>query len=249
MRSMDQHAIASLEKATLAAVPPREVETLDGWLLALDAGTVGRAHSAVPTRHEGIDADVVAEIERRYSERGLNAVFRLPQLAAFDGVREALLARGYVGTQPTLTMEGEPSAAASLPSCDVPVELTTEATDDWSAVYLGGDFDPVDGACRVGLLGRSRESLFAGVRMKGQMMAVGCGCFAEGWWGLHGMRTAAAWRGRGFAAAILAALGREAVRRGIGRAFLQVESSNAAQSIYRRAGFADAWSYDYWRRR
>ena len=246
---MDQHAIESLEKATLAAVPPREVETLDGWLLALDSGTVGRAHSAVPTRHEGIDAGVVAEIERRYSERGLNAVFRLPQLAAFDGVRQALLARGYAGTQSTLTMVGEPSGAAALPASAAAVELISEATDDWSAVYLGADFDPVDGACRVGLLRRSRQSLFAGVRMKGQMVAVGCGCFAEGWWGVHGMRTAAAWRGRGFAAAILAALAQEAARRGIGRAFLQVESSNAARSIYRRAGFADAWGYDYWRRR
>ena len=246
---MDQHAIESLEKATLAAVPPREVETLDGWLLALDAGTVGRAHSAVPMRHERIDALVVTAIEQRYSERGLNAVFRLPQAAAFDGVREALLARGYASTQPTLTMVGQASAAARLPASHATVELTTEATDDWSAVYLGADFDPVDGACRVGLLRRSRDSLFAGVRMKGQMVAVGCGCFAEGWWGVHGMRTAAAWRGRGFAASILAALAREAGRRGIARAFLQVESSNAAQSIYRRAGFADAWNYDYWRRR
>ena len=246
---MDQHAIESLEKATLAAVPPRELQALDGWLLALDAGTVGRAHSAVPTRHERVDAGVVPEIERRYSERGLNAVFRLPRVAAFHDVRDTLLARGYAATQPTLTMVGEPAAAAALTPSHARVELTSEASDDWSAVYLGGDFDPVDGACRVGLLRRSRESLFAGVRMKGQMVAVGCGCFAEGWWGVHGMRTAAAWRGRGFAAAILAALGQEAVRRGIGRAFLQVESGNAAQSIYRRAGFADAWCYEYWRRR
>ena len=246
---MDQHAIESLEKATLAAVPPREVQALDGWLLALDEGTVGRAHSAVPTRHERIDPGVVEVIERRYSECGLNAVFRLPRVAAFDGMRDALLARGYAARQPTLTMVGESSAAARLPATDVAVELTEEATDDWAAVYLGQGFDPVDGACRVGLLRRSRQSLFAGVRVEGRMVAVGCGCFAEGWWGVHGMRTAAPWRGRGFAAAILGALGQEAVQRGIARAFLQVESSNTAQSIYRRAGFADAWSYDYWRRR
>jgi GNAT superfamily N-acetyltransferase len=246
---MDQYAIEALEKATLAAVPPREVETLDGWLLALDAGTVGRAHSAVPTRHERIDAGVVPVIEQRYSEGGLEAVFRVPRVAAFDELREALLARGYAASQPTLTMVGESSAAARLPSSDATVELTPDATDDWAAVYLGQGFDPVDGACRVGLLRSSRHSLFAGVRAQGQMVAVGCGCFAEGWWGVHGMRTAPAWRGRGFAAAILAALGQEAVRRGTGRAFLQVESSNAAQSIYRRAGFAHAWGYDYWRRR
>lgn len=248
MGAMDQQAIDSLEQATLAAVPPREVQALDGWLLALDAGTVGRAHSAVPTRHEGLDADVVPEIERRYSDRGLSAVFRLPRLAAFDEVRAALLACGYVASKPTLTMVGEPSAAARRASADAVVELGAEASDDWAAVYLDPGFDPVDGACRVGLLRRSRQSLFAGVRVDGRMVAVGCGCYAQGWWGVHGMRTAAGWRGRGFAGAILSALGREAERRGIARAFLQVESGNAAQSIYRRAGFEPAWCYDYWRR-
>lgn len=246
---MDQHAIESLENATLAAVPPREVQTLDGWLLALDQGTVGRAHSAVPTRHERIDPAVVAGIEQRYAQRGLAAVFRVPQSAAFEGLRAELLSRGYDATQPTLTMVGQAHAAARL-APGVEVELSTQPDQDWASVYLGEGFDPVDGASRVGFLRRSRHSVFARARAQGQVVAVGCGCFAEGWWGVHGMRTAAAWRGRGFATALLAALGREAVGRGITRAFLQVEQVNAAaQELYRRAGFGDAWCYEYWRRR
>jgi ribosomal protein S18 acetylase RimI-like enzyme len=66
---------------------------------------------------------------------------------------------------------------------------------------------------------------------------------------MHGMRTVPHQRGRGFAASILAAIAREAVRRGVSRAFLQVEQANAAaQKLYRRAGFEEAWCYDYWRR-
>ena len=246
---MVQQDIASLERATLAAVPPREVEAIEGWLLALDVGTVGRAHSAVPTRHEAVDPAVVPAIEERYAARGLAAVFRVPQPAAFDGLRAALQARGYAASQPTLTLVGHAEAAARLATSGE-VELSAVPGEDWAAVYLGEGFDPVDGASRVGFLRRSRRSVFAGVRVQGRVVAVGCGCYSDGWWGVHGMRTATGWRGRGHAGAILAALGREALSRGIARAFLQVERDNAAAlSLYRRAGFRDAWCYEYWRRR
>jgi ribosomal protein S18 acetylase RimI-like enzyme len=245
---MDEIAVETLERATLAAVPPREVVAIDGWLLALDQGTVGRAHSAVPTRHQGVDPAVADTIEQHYVRRGLVPVFRVPGTPAFDGLRDALSGKGYAARQPTLTMVADVAAVVRTPS-PAPVELHESPGDDWAAVFLGEGFDPVDGASRLGLLRRSRRSLFAGVREQGRVVAVGCGCFAEGWCGMHGMRTVPHQRGRGFAASILAAIAREAVRRGVSRAFLQVEQANAAaQKLYRRAGFEEAWCYDYWRR-
>jgi ribosomal protein S18 acetylase RimI-like enzyme len=66
---------------------------------------------------------------------------------------------------------------------------------------------------------------------------------------VHGMRTLPAFRGRGCARSILAAFASEARRRDVARAFLQVEQGNEkAQALYRRAGLADAWSYEYWKR-
>ena len=65
--------------------------------------------------------------------------------------------------------------------------------------------------------------------------------------GVHGMRTAPAYRGKGHASAILAALGRAARDRGVTRVFLQVEEANPARRIYRAAGFSPAWRYHYWR--
>jgi len=46
--------IEAIERATLAAVAPERIEALSGWLLPLDPGTVGRAHSAVPLHHGAI---------------------------------------------------------------------------------------------------------------------------------------------------------------------------------------------------
>jgi ribosomal protein S18 acetylase RimI-like enzyme len=241
--------VESLERATFAAVPPQALESLDGWLLGLDDGTVGRAHSAVPTRHQRANAAVLDEVMARYARRGLAAVFRVPRLPAFDSVRAALAGRGYAGGKPTLTMTGDLEAMAAMASA-AQVELLAAPDPRWEAVFLGEGFDPQEAAGRLAILRRARDNVFAAAVLEGQVAAVGTGCYAEGWCGIHGMRTAPAWRGRGLASAVLAALAHEARLRGIGRAFLQVEEGNeTAQRLYRRAGLRVAWGYEYWRPR
>jgi ribosomal protein S18 acetylase RimI-like enzyme len=128
------------------------------------------------------------------------------------------------------------------------IDLAPWPDEGWAAVLLGEGFDPVDGASRLAILRRASESVFASVRVQGRVAAVGSACFSHGWCGIHGMRTAPAYRGRGLASSILAALAAEAQRRGIARAFLQVEEGNPAQALYARAGFATAWVYAYWQR-
>ena len=63
------------------------------------------------------------------------------------------------------------------------------------------------------------------------------------------MRTVQAARGRGLAGRVLAGLAGAALERGYERVFLQVEAGNEpALALYRRAGFAPAWTYRYWHR-
>lgn len=240
--------VETLERATLAAVPPQALETLDVWLLALDSGTVGRAHSAVPLRHRQVDAQQLPRIEARYAARGLRAVFRVPQTGAFDAVRAALASRGYQPEQPTLTMTGPVAGLAEL-APPHEVRLDTVLDEAWGAAFMGPGFDAVDGASRFAILRRGGDSVFARVNVEGRVAAVGLGCFSHGWCGVHGMRTALPFRGRGLASRILAALAGHARERGVQRAFLQVEEANtAAQKLYRRGGLAPAWAYEYWRR-
>ena len=118
------------------------------------------------------------------------------------------------------------------------------------AMFLGDDLDPVDGASRSKALSRAEGALFASVREGGQTVACGAACYAQGWLSMHGLRTAASQRGRGLAGRMIRAMALEAQRRGISRAFLQVDASNApALALYRRAGMITAWSYAYWRAR
>lgn len=243
--------IEAIERATLDAVPPEALATEGAWLLGLDHGTVGRAHSAVPLSHDAADvadASVVGRIEARYAQAGLSAVFRVPALPAFDAVCAELSRRGYGPGKPTRTFTGT-VAAMTATTGQRAVELMAHADDGWRAVFLGEGFDPVDGASRVQILGRARHAAFARVRDNGATVAAGMGSYSRAWASIHGMRTLASHRGQGMAGSIIAALAGEARVRGMERAFLQVDANNPAQALYRRAGFDWAWDYAYWARR
>lgn len=239
--------IESIERATLQAVAPEVVEPLDGWLLAMDRGTVGRARSAVPLHHQTHDTGLLPTILDRYAVSGFEPRFRLPDLPTFWPWHEALTQRGWRRDQPTLTMTGTLEQLAQV-HAGPPAELATRPDADWMAMFLGEGLDPADGASRSSALSRATGTLYASVREHEQTVACGAASFGHGWLGVHGMRTAASRRGRGLAGRILHTMAVEALSRGLVGVFLQVDASNlAAQALYRRAGLGIAWRYDYWR--
>ena len=238
--------IAALERATLAAVPPQRQETWREWLLAFDDGTVGRCHSAVPLRHAAPSPGSLAHIASRYGQAGLATVLRIPERPEFDGFREELQGHGYERSKPTAVMVGKVPASPS--PAGIRVQLSDAPAPEWEDVFLGEGFDPVDGASRLAILRRGRDSVFATVREGVRVVAVGAACLPGAWCGVHGMRTLPAFRNRGHASAILAAFADVAHSRGVARWFLQVDQENApARRLYERCGFRRAWTYAYWR--
>lgn len=241
--------VESIERATLAAISPQAVLVLPGWLLPFDNGTVGRAKSAVPLLHTAAYAEpgMLGHIEQHYAARSLQASFRLPDVPSFDAMRRALADKGYGPQQPTLVQCGAVAAMRAVTA--QPLAAVDNAPDAlWASVFLGEGFDPVDGASRVKSLSQASSSVFASVREAGHTVAAGAGAFSHGWASVHGMRTAAAHRGKGLAARVLAGLAEAAMQRGIDKVFLQVEEGNAAaRALYQRAGFQMAWRYTYWR--
>jgi GNAT superfamily N-acetyltransferase len=244
MKDLD---VESIERATVAAVAPREVDELPGWLVAYDTVTVNRARSAVPLGHERPDHDVIRQIEARFRTRGIAPNFRVPQLPSMMAVEHELQRLGLTSQQPTQVMVARAEDVARA-SSENSVHVATAPDDAWTAVFLGEGFDPVDGASRVATLTRAPGSLFASVRRGGEVIAGGVLAMSHGWASIHGMRTALAHRGSGHATRVLAALAREAIRRDLARVVLQVEAANeTAMRVYRRCGFEQAWTYAYWR--
>ncbi len=241
--------VDSLERATVQAVAPEQLDdTVPGWLLPMDPGTVGRAQCAVPLSHAAPDVRLIDDIAERYRARGFTVAWRLPDVPAFAPFTQALGGRGFTRRQPTLTQVTRVADLLQrLP--EGPTAQLADAPDTaWLAMFLGEGLDPVDGASRSRSLARARGTAFASFIEGGQTLACGAASLGHGWLGVHGMRTAASQRGRGLAGAVMRAMALEAQRRGIDRVFLQVDASNApALSLYRRLGFDTAWGYAYWR--
>jgi GNAT superfamily N-acetyltransferase len=241
---VDPEEIAILERDTVVAVAPPQTQEIGGWLAPFDDGTIGRAKSAVPLRHD-LGPGAIGEIVAAYRERGLGPSFRIADVASLEAVQAELARRGFTARQPTIFKTGTTAQLAALSKGSA--EILTTPDEAWSAVFLGEGFDSVDGGHRVAALTRSPDAIYGAAGEDGETRAVGVMSFGESWAGIHGMRTAPAHRGRGYASAILAALGRAAQARGFERVFLQVEEANPARRIYRAAGFRPVWSYRYWR--
>ena len=240
--------IASIERATLDAVCPAEVHEIPGWLLPFDPLPVGRARSAVPLAHMPLSPAELLPIEAYYQQRDRPTVFRLPESLISPEIGNALQAMDYVGTQAVLVQVAELAGLLRLAPPDA-ATLSATPSAAWASVYTADGFDPVDGANRVQLLSRSRHVVYACVSEGGQALAAGTGSISQGWLSIHGMRTAPGAQGRGLASRILAGLAAHAAEQGVRRVFLQVEDDNAvAQGLYRKAGFATAWRYHYWRK-
>ncbi|GAA6143857.1 GNAT family N-acetyltransferase [Hydrogenophaga sp. 5NK40-0174] len=241
--------VATLERATLSAVPPESLdESLPGWLVPLDSGTVGRARSAVPLSHEAPTLDAVAAVVDRYRQNGLTPALRLPESHTFAEASDWLVAQGFRKRQPTHVM------VAALDGLVLPVaaamhaiRLDVRPDDAWKAVFLGEGFDPVDGACRVKILARALESRYASIRAGQAAVACGMASLGHGWLGIHGMRTLGPYRRQGMASALMLAMVNAAREVGLQRAFLQVDGANqSAERLYERMGFKRAWTYAYW---
>ena len=242
---MDAAAIERLERDAVAGVGPREVVEIAGWLAPLEDGTIGRAKSAVPLRHD-LGPDAIGEVEAAYRSRGLPPAFRVADLPELAPVHAELSARGYQPCDATIFKIGDVTGLAAVSeACG---RILSQPDDAWTAVFQGDGFDPADGAYRMEALGRANTAY--GASGEGEAThAVGVVSFGEACAGVHGMRTAPAHRGKGHAAAVLAALGRAAEARGLGRVALQVlEANETARRLYRRAGFTPAWRYHYWRK-
>ncbi len=238
--------VEAIERATVAAVSPSELDEIGGWILALDPGTIGRAHSATPLRHD-LPADAIPEIEARYARAGLTPVWRIEDAPGLAEVRAALTARGYQPTLPTLVKLGTIAAMLEAAPSE-PGEIIEAADDGWASVFIGEGFDPVDGANRVAAFSRSPGAIYGRVRDGERTVAVGAMSISHGWASIHGMRTSPEYRGKGGASRVLGAMAAEARRRGVEQVFLQVTEENPARALYRRFGFERVWRQSYWRK-
>ncbi len=242
--------IEAIERCTIAAVAPQSVQALPGWLLPMDSGSIGRAHSAVPLSHGAACADLqsMQSIIAQYVQHGMQAKFRLPDIPAFASFIAALQQLEYAPAFPTLMQVGTASGMRALATL-TSAQMADAPDEGWIKVFAKGGQPTADDLGRVANFRRGAGVVFASVRSPqyGAVVAGGAAAFSHGWACIHGVNTLASHRGQGLAAQVLAGLADVALERSVDKVMLQVEEDNvSALALYRRAGFSTVWKYVYW---
>ncbi|MFG3018603.1 GNAT family N-acetyltransferase [Streptomyces sp. NPDC048254] len=225
---------------------PVESERLGEWELRASGGFTRRANSVLPLGDPGLPLDGALDAVRRwYGERGLPAYVQTATGA--EGTQELLCAelelRGWVREVSAELWIGALAPVADLAE-GAGVVLSRSADEAWLARYQRKGVSEV--ALRV--LGGGPSVWFATVPGEGAPAAIGRLVVDGRWAGFAAVEVDPAFRRRGLATEVMAALARRALEEGASAAWLQVEAENTgARAMYTGLGFGAHHAYHHYR--
>jgi len=248
-----------LEEVSQNASRPDRGLMIDGWSVGLSQGVAKRSRcinafyrSQRPFEQNLADAQVA------YAAARLPCVFRMTPFVDDQSLDRRLQSLGYVRFDPAVVMaldldQLQREHVAALPSqLIIAAESNLALAAERVATLRGDSADETSGLA-------ARWQLAAAEVAPGLVLTVAAGASAarhcvassvsirEGEHvGIFDVVTAADWRGRGLASALIAAQLADAYSRGARVAYLQVRADNPARRIYERFGFAAV--YEYWYR-
>lgn len=236
-----------LEASAVAAWPARNVLEMGGWLLRFTDGYSHRGNSvaAVDFANNDLHAQV-ALAEMAYFTRGLSPMFQITPASKPKELEELLIERGYILEAPSHVMVADFS---DIKGSGRDVRLSSDADAGFKSLVVSGSNSYSDGLERLEIVSRiEAPRIYATIAVEGEVVACGFCTVTKGWAGINLMRTHPAYRRRGYASEIIAALARRARKEGAKGLYLQVEDGNpGARALYAKAGFEFAYAYRYYR--
>jgi len=246
MTAIDQHAVnglaRELDPIALESWPARETEALDGWLLRFTDGFSSRANSVSALAYRGSSLErSIAAAEAAYRARGLTPQFQITPATDPPGLEDMLVRRGYTHRTPTLLMVADAAGVAGA----VDVRVSSSVDAPFAALTREGSHSSADGDERLSILARiGHPKAYVTAHESGIAMACGASVAIGDWASVYVMRTTPSARRRGHGRRVLRGIADWALARGASRLYLQVDESNvAAQALYARAGFREAYRY------
>jgi ribosomal protein S18 acetylase RimI-like enzyme len=178
-------------------------------------------------------------------------VLQLSAASEPSGLPELLAERGFaVRTAPRAVQLSHVDLVAAVGDPGG-VRVSTALDEEWFAVVgaVNATFAAEAATARALLAGVTQPSAYAVLTLDGAPAAAGRAVLDGRWLGIFNMATLPAFRQRGAARAVLAALAEWGSGSGAVTAYLQLEADNdAAPRLYHRAGFTTCYDYAYWSR-
>jgi GNAT superfamily N-acetyltransferase len=229
--------ILALEAVAARGWPAPETAQLGGWLLRAGGGWTRRANSALLLGDPGMPVPAALDRVRDwYAARGQPAVLAVPLPAQSPADQVAARLGWTAGVETHVLTRPLPPP----PPADPGVTLATTLTPEWEAVYRARTVPPIGRR----ILTAPALVAFAELRLDGAVTAIGRGVVIDQWLGVAAVEVLDAYRRRGLAGRIMAALYRWGADHGARRCYLQVEAGNApARALYDRLGFTPHHRY------
>ncbi|ADG74018.1 GCN5-related N-acetyltransferase [Cellulomonas flavigena DSM 20109] len=231
---------ALVESATW---PPLRVVDVDGWRVGLSGGVTRRASSTLALTEVADLEATLDRVEALYREDGAPAAIRVGDPHDPPTLAPALDARGYqVAAVTDVLVRDLPAAVVDAPT-GVDVRVADAPDDAWLDVWLSGKGGAREPSARIVAGARAHYLTAAGVDGD---VAVIRAAHAHDWVALSCLQVVPRARRRGLGRALTLRALALAADHGARRAFLQVETGNAAAvRLYDALGFRPAHRYAY----
>jgi len=247
---LDESLLSRIEDASLNASAPPQQLWLDGWIVRTSPGKARRARciNAVAAGRLPVPQKLALAAEL-FREAGLPMLMRLTRFTQPGDLEAQLDARGWERLEDTWVMVGHsfPAAPPVLPA-----GMQWRQLDAARYAEAVGELRGSPPEQRVAHAQRLASSPVPyrgyAICSRGDDRVLACGQFARQaeLVGLYDVFTHQSARGQGLAGLLCGRLLSLAANEGARVAYLQTESTNnAARSVYRRLGFADAYGYHY----
>lgn len=251
---MDLAVVREIEEVSARAWPPLDSRDVDGWVLRAAGGVTGRANSVWPRADNGTATldDRLEAAHEFYAAHQLPLLLQLSPSSRPSGLAAELVEREYAVTRAPRNVQTAQLKSIVSVGDAARTQICESVDDGWYDVVarVNASFAAHRTVALAVLAGVGQTSAYAVVTIAGVPAAAGRGVCDGDWLGIFNMATLPAYRRRGAAAAVLAALAQWARGLGATRAYLQlVPANDAALRLYDKAGFAHCYGYAFWGKR
>ncbi|MEU5259126.1 GNAT family N-acetyltransferase [Amycolatopsis sp. NPDC021455] len=242
------NAPETLQVACSRAWPPPVVELLGEWRLRWADGFTGRANSVLAVGDPGRPVPEALRTVCDFAhDRGITP---MAQVVRDSPTERAIAAEGWVEakghrrghevvvlTRPSFHVKARP------PGGSFHVKVADEPTPEWWELTLGRDEDSE--AARAVVTGGKVG--YGVATLDGVTAGAVRGALVDGWLHVGRLEVAPAFRRRGLAKALMAAVHTWGAEHGADRAVLEVaEGNSGALALYAGLGYAPHHRYRYW---
>ena len=241
--------IKRIEELSMNAWPSLQTHLYDGWVLRFSGGYTKRANSINPIYSSDASIEEKIEIcEKTYFTKGLPTIYKLTQACYPKNLDEILESKGYKKIDET-------SVQILNIAEDYPIDknnrldIEYEFTPDWINSFV--DCSNIQNESTIGIMTQMLKSIIGDkicVKMKLDNKTVGCGfgVIEENYIGIFDIIVREEDRGQGIGKTIMQGILKEAQKRNVCKAYLQVIVGNSvAENLYNKLGFKEIYRYWY----